>query len=280
MPVDLHCHTKVSDGSSSVDEVVFMAKRMGLKSLAITDHDTFVGSKRGLVLGNRYGLDVIFGAELSSFYKKFNKEIHILCYMCDYPDRLEGICSENMNARRTANTKMIDQIIKFFPISSDIISSKARESFSIFKNHIVQAVMDTGFIAPNYSVIYEKLFGSKSIIKVEQAEYVEPEEIISKIHQAGGIAVLAHPQENYVDEIIPSLVSFGIDGIEIFHTGISLELKDILLKIIKSNDLLGIGGSNFHGMYSLKSKYIGLCTTPDNQIELMKKRKLKISKTA
>ena len=81
MCTDLHCHTKFSDGSVSVDELIFIAKRMGIKNIAITDHDNFASSKRGKILGDRYGINVIFGVEFSSFSSELNKEIHILCYM-------------------------------------------------------------------------------------------------------------------------------------------------------------------------------------------------------
>ena len=65
MAADLHCHTKMSDGSASIDEVVLMAKKLGLKTIAVTDHDTFAGATRACVYGRRQGIEVIHGAEIS-----------------------------------------------------------------------------------------------------------------------------------------------------------------------------------------------------------------------
>ena len=59
----MHCHTKMSDGSASIDEVVLMAKKLGLKTIAVTDHDTFAGATRACVYGRRQGIEVIHGAE-------------------------------------------------------------------------------------------------------------------------------------------------------------------------------------------------------------------------
>lgn len=56
---DLHCHTRLSDGSLGIDEIIAYAKRMGLSFLSITDHDTMAGVSRAVVLGKRYGIEVI-----------------------------------------------------------------------------------------------------------------------------------------------------------------------------------------------------------------------------
>ena len=62
---DLHCHTRLSDGSMNIDDVVFYAKRAGLDFLAITDHDTMAGCTRAAIVGNRMGIGIIPGVEFS-----------------------------------------------------------------------------------------------------------------------------------------------------------------------------------------------------------------------
>ena len=280
MCIDLHCHTSVSDGSVTVDELLFIAKRMGIKNLAITDHDTFASSKRGLILGPRYGINVIFGVEFSSFIYDLNLEIHILCYMCDFPDRLEGLCLKNSNARKEAYSELIRQVVKYYPISFETVSSKARGSACIFKSHIVSSIMDTGFVAPVYSITYDKLFGEKSKITHIQAKYSDPQEVISKIHQAGGISILAHPDENIIDKALPLLMSYGLDGIEAYHPCVKDALKTNILEISKRYDLLVTGGSDFHGINSSRQRYLGMCSTPDDCFEKLRQRKTQLFKTA
>ena len=277
MPIDLHCHTKVSDGSTGVDEIIFISRRMGIKNISITDHDTFAGAKRGMVIGNRFGVNVILGVEFSSFIPEMNKEIHILCYMCDYPDRLEGICSYNSRVRKETSGKIVEAVGKSFPINSMMVNLKSRGSSGIFKNHIVQAVMDTGYVIPIYSIAYKKIFSLDSVKQI-QAHYCSPEEIISKIHQSGGLAVLAHPCEDDISDVIPKLIGLDIDGLEIYHPSISPDLCEKVEKITKKYDLLEIGGSDFHGMYSIGMRYLNQFTTSDEMIKKMLTRKNEILK--
>lgn len=280
MSVDLHCHTKISDGSASVEELLFMAKRMGVTTVAITDHDNFAGSKRGITLSKRYGLDVIFGVEFSSFSSDLNMELHILCYMCDFPDRLEGLCLRNANARRKSALEIVDQIVKYYPVSLNSINAKARGSSNIFRTHIIQSILDTGFVSPVFSIAYDKIFGKKSKMVFSQPEYAETSEVISQIHQSGGLAILAHPNDETIDKVLPYVMGLGIDGVEVYHPLVSGPLRDRLLKLSDRYDLLVTGGSDFHGMYAPRQRYLGICSTPPECLDKMNKRKIKISKLA
>ena len=92
---DLHCHTKLSDGSLGIEDLVLLAKKKGIETIAITDHDCLAGTVRGKIIGDRYGVNVIPGVELSSRDKKTGKYVDILCYLSDAPDRLQGLCHKN-----------------------------------------------------------------------------------------------------------------------------------------------------------------------------------------
>lgn len=271
MPIDLHCHTEISDGSVGVDELIVIAKRMGIKNLAITDHDTFAGAKRGSILGSRHGVNVIVGAEFSSFCEKMNKEIHILCYMCEYPDRLEGICSHNSKARKDANLKIVDKLMEIYPISHSLVLARSRGSSGIFKNHIVQAVIDSGCVLPVYSLVYKKLFMKDS--NFVQAEFCSPSDVIFKIHQSGGLAILAHPKESDLTDVIPYLIGLEIDGVEVYHPNVSPNYRDKLIEMSMRYGLITTGGSDFHGMYSAGARPLNSFTTSDTNINLMLEKK-------
>ena len=91
MSADLHCHTKMSDGSVTIEELVILAKNKGITTISVTDHDTFAGSTRAKVFAKRHGVTVIPGIEISAFDYDRNQKVHVLCYHCSYPDRLEGL---------------------------------------------------------------------------------------------------------------------------------------------------------------------------------------------
>ena len=80
MKGDLHCHTTLSDGSLGIEDIIMQAKRTGIDTISITDHDTMASFSRAPVLGDRYGVKVIPGVELSTWDKKRQSKVHILCY--------------------------------------------------------------------------------------------------------------------------------------------------------------------------------------------------------
>ena len=107
MSCDLHCHTKLSDGSVGIEELISLAKRRGLKAIAITDHDTFAGAIRGVNIGKRLGITVIPGAELSAIDPATGRKVHIVCYNCEVAARLEGVCHRTLESRKKAATERL-----------------------------------------------------------------------------------------------------------------------------------------------------------------------------
>ena len=101
-------------------------------------------------------------------------------------------------------------------------------------------------------------------------------ESIELIHQAGGLAVMAHPGLNRTDDIIPDLVEAGLDGIECFHTKHSTVMSERYLEIAEKHHLLVTGGSDCHG-FSKKAPLIGTVKLPYGHVEKLqaahKKRK-------
>lgn len=280
MIADLHCHTKLSDGSTSIDEIILLAKKMGIGTISVTDHDTFAGSKRAKIIGQRYGINVVMGAEFSSFDYKRHKEIHILCYMCDFPDRLEGLCKKIGQSRQKAAAYMLQKIMRFYPISPEMVSKKAQGSTNVFKNHIVQAIMDAGYVMANHGVIFEKLFNPINGIAKLVSEYPDTSDVIEQIHEAGGLAVLAHPDVSDGFDFIEDLIYSGLDGIEVWHPGVDKNTQDELQAIATEHSIAMTGGSNFHGMYTSSPRPLGTCITPENQIEELKRRKEKLYKVS
>ena len=110
---DLHCHSKLSDGSTGLDDIVFYAKRAGLDALAITDHDTMSGVPRAEILGRRYGLTVIPGVEISTFDPNTGRRVHILCYLPHKSDALAGLLERTLEERRRSGERMIENVSRY-----------------------------------------------------------------------------------------------------------------------------------------------------------------------
>lgn len=268
MAADLHCHTKLSDGSVGIEDLIVIAQKSGIDTIAITDHDCLAGTVRGQVIGKRYGVNIIPGVELSAFDNEAGKKVHILCYLADKPDRLEGLCKRTSVARKRAGQIMMLKVASRFPVSTDFIISHASGSTNLFKQHIMHALMDAGYTNEIFGDLYYALFSGESETNIlAPVKYPEVEEVINEIHGAGGIAVLAHPAIYNNFEEIDKYIEMGLDGIEVWHPSADDEIIEKLSKICKKNKLLSTGGSDFHGIYGGKSVTLGTCMTPDEHVD-------------
>ena len=262
---DLHCHTKLSDGPLGIEDLITLAKKRGIEAIAITDHDCLAGTVRGKIIGDRFGVQVIPGVELSATDTKTGKKVHLLCYLSDAPDRLEGLCHRNSLARKKAAHYMMLQVAKRYPVAAELIVKCATGSTNIYKQHIMQALMECGFSRDIYGEMYHKLFDKDSPESVlVTPKYPDIEEVLTAIHDAGGIAVLAHPY--FFDNLdsLPRLIENGLDGIEVWHPCATEEQQAELKKIATKNKLLMTGGTDFHGLYNLDPVSIGDVLTPDD----------------
>lgn len=268
MAADLHCHTKLSDGSVGIEDLIVIAQKSGIDTIAITDHDCLAGTVRGQVIGKRYGVTVIPGVELSAFDYEAGKKVHILSYLADAPNRLEAVCKRVSVARKRAGQIMMLKVASRFPITSDFIINHASGSTNLYKQHIMHALMDAGYTDKIFGDLYYALFDTSNETNIlAPTKYPSVEEVINEIHGAGGIAVLAHPAlfDNF--EEIEKYVSMGLDGIEVWHPLADEETIANLMEICKKNKLLLTGGSDFHGIYGHKTVTLGSCSTPQEHLD-------------
>lgn len=259
---DLHCHTKISDGSLGIEEVLGIAKRRGLSALAITDHDNAAAATRAVIIGKRMGLRVIHGVEFSTKDGARGGKAHLLCYQCDYPDRLEGLCRRTSDSRRAAGLEMIRKVMRYYPITPDLVAKCAVGSTSIFRQHIMHALMDAGYTDTIFGELYDKLFGEGGCVYAP-VEYPDVREVLTAIHEAGGVAVLAHPCAYANEALLEELVELGLDGVEVWHPTHTPEQADRLQAFATDHGLLMTGGSDFHGMYAPLGRALGSASVAD-----------------
>lgn len=270
MSGDLHCHTRLSDGSLGIEEMIAFALKKGLGTIAITDHDCLAGTVRGKVIGARHGLQVIPGVELSSTFEESDQNIHILCYLPDSPDILEGLCKRNSQARKRASHFMMLQVAKRYNIPTEFIAKCATGSTNLFKKHIMQSLIECGYADCFNGELYKELFtksGENNILITPK--YESTKSVIESVHEAGGIAVLAHPCLTGCEDIIDDLIKMGIDGIEVNHPSASEEQQEFLRKKAAKAKLLVTGGSDFHGLYNEYKVSLGDYTTSDDEIHAL-----------
>ncbi|WP_312641847.1 PHP domain-containing protein [Hydrogenoanaerobacterium sp.] len=271
---DLHCHTKLSDGSMGLEDVIYFAKRAGLDFVSITDHDTMAGITRAVVLGKRYGINVIPGVEFSCIDNQRGRKVHILCYLPQKPDRLEGLCNKILDGRTKAGLEMIKRVSRFYPITADFVARYYAGSKSIYKQHIMNALMDLGYTDRIFGDVFTQLFDSEKGLICVDVEYPDTYEVLDLIHLAGGIAVLAHPHEYDSLELLNELLEKEIlDGIEVYHPRNTEEDTKKLEQLADRYGVLKFGGTDFHGFYTKSYSPLATCVTPHETLNQIFKQK-------
>ncbi|MCI7767296.1 MAG: PHP domain-containing protein [Oscillospiraceae bacterium] len=268
MKGDLHVHTTLSDGSLGMEEVIAQAKRIGLDFISITDHDTMSSVSRAKILGERYGVQTIAGVELTAWDKTRNRKVHILCYAPQKPDRLEGICRRCSEIRQSCAKETVANVLKLYPITSEDITKHLSGSKSIYKQHILHALIEYGYSTHFYGKLNDELFNEQTGSCIVEREYPDVNYVLELIHSARGAAVLAHPMVYDSVDLIDDLAKNGkLDGIEVYHYSADEEQQAMLLAKANEYDLIVTGGSDFHGLYNMRPTHLGMYTTDKENID-------------
>lgn len=277
MTVDLHCHTKLSDGSLGIDDIILLAQKRGVEALAITDRDCLAGNVRAKLIGERQGIRIIPGVEISSYDSENKTEVFILGYLCDSPDRLEGLCHRNLIARKRAAQYMMIKAAQKYPITAELVLKCAQGSTNIYPVHIMAALVESGITTELYGDLYNDLFvngGEKSILI--RPKLPEPEEVIDAIHDAGGVAVLAYTGNFKDTPVLDKLIKAGLDGIEVWCPQHDEAATAELATFAKKNHLLAVGGSDFRGRNNRHCVSIGSYETPEANFNELNNYKAKL----
>lgn len=279
MPADLHCHTKLSDSSMGIDDLIVLAQKKGITTIAITDRDCQAGTVRGKIIGERRGITVIPGVEISAFDSERCKNVDILGYLCDSPDRLEGLCHRNILARKKASQLITLKLARKYPVTPELVLKCATGSTAVFEQHIMHALLECGMTDKIFGELRNKLFSPESPENIlVDVDFPDPVSVIEAIHEAGGIAVLSHPGATNCLEILPELAEKGLDGVEVWHPDNSPEQQQFLAEFARSKGLLTTGGTEFMGMYSKRPITVGDYSTPDSSLKALMGFKAKMKK--
>jgi len=249
--------------------VLEQAQGSGLSAVAITDHDTVEGVAPTLELAAEHGIEVIPGIELSSEAEK--KDIHILGYFLDCQNaELLRQLKLFQEARVARIKKMIEKLagLGIEGIDFQEVASLTRSN-SVGRLHLATVLVRKGVVT-DIKAAFDKYLGENGPAYVPKWK-LSPTEAIRLIKQSGGSAVLAHPMVTAKDELIPSFVRAGLDGIEVFYPFSSQTALDFYKHIAQKHNLVMTGGSDSHGK-SKPYNNVGSMKVPYEQVEALRAR--------
>lgn len=265
---DLHLHTNNSDGVLTPFELVKKAKAAGLKTIAITDHDSQEGVKAAREAGSVYDVEIIPGVEISSDINK--SELHLLGLFIE-PDNVEF--KRYLSFFREERIKRADRIVKKLcnlglEISLNEVMEKANFS-AVGRPHIAAVLLEKGLINSFYEA-FNKYLGN-DCPAYEQKVHISPLSACKIISDAGGLSFIAHPN-NMPESILLEVIKAGVDGIEIFHPSHNQQHIRFYKGIVNEYYLLESGGSDYHGGKRDDDENIGKFYTSELSVDAMKSR--------
>ena len=242
--VDLHIHTNQSDGLLPPEKVVQLAARAGLRTISITDHDEIGALAVAITNADQLGVEVIAGVELSVSHNGF--DIHILGYLLDFhhPHLLEFLSYFQSERVRRVHRILEKLQAQGYAVPLETVLRKAGAG-SIGRPHIADALVEAGHVSSYYEAFNRFIADGKPafVPKVR----ISAAQAVAIIHEAQGLACLAHPGQNLPEAVILDVIKAGVDGIEIVHPKHSLSQRELYKQLAKTYNLLETGGSDFHG---------------------------------
>lgn len=265
--VDLHAHSTASDGTLPPEEVIEAAQRCGLKALALTDHDTIGGIPAARAAGERLGIRIIAGVELSAFHE--DQEVHLLALHLSQLETLEKRLGELRDLRYIRAEKIVDKLNTLgVPITLDDVLQQSNGG-AVGRPHVARALIARGVVHDFRDAFMRYLGGNGSAFVPKDKLSIE--DAIAIAHEAGALAIWAHPGDGGRRERLEPLVAAGLDGVEIRHPGHSAEDMKRLQALTDYFGLVPSGGSDWHGA-SEGPRRLGMMNVPSEWLDRQDER--------
>ncbi|MCP4569351.1 MAG: PHP domain-containing protein [FCB group bacterium] len=241
--IDLHIHSDHSDGRQTPIQIVDDSLSMGLKAISITDHDALDGCADAIEYARGKDIQVLSGIELSA--SKTIEDIHILGYLFRIDDsRLQETIEMFRRIRHERGKKMIARMAGLgMNVDFERLVELAGQA-AIGRPHLAEIMLKEGFVG-SYNEAFAKYLYLGGPVYVPKAK-LTPAEAINIIHEAGGVAVMAHPLLSERDDMIEELAASGLDGLEIYHPAHKAQARGKYRKIAERLGLFISGGSDSH----------------------------------
>ena len=250
----LHAHSTHSDGVYSPEELAQIGYEEGYRALVLTDHDTVSGTEEMIAACRKRGLECMLGIEFSTNFRAYNCDLHVTAFHFDpeYPAMKEylRLLSEKESEQTKALFHRGVEIGYIKGITWDEVLEYNKGITWLCNEHVFRAMKAKGLITDlEYEDFYATCFGKYRSEVPSDIPFMDTDKLISLVHEAGGIACVAHPADYYGGlQAVKTLVEYGIDGIEVWHSMLKGSDRREALALAKKYDLYVSGGADHEGL--------------------------------
>jgi 3',5'-nucleoside bisphosphate phosphatase len=246
--VDLHAHTRASDGGDRPRELVAAAAAAGVATLAVTDHDTVAAVAEARAAGERLGVEVLAGCELTATVG--DRVVHVLVYGEGLLEpELADAVEVGRRGRDDRNRAVGERLERLTGVGyADAVEVAGASVLS--RAHFARALVARGVVA-DVAEAFDRYLSSGRPAYVP-APGVSVDDAVAVAARAGGVAVLAHPGRLAAgerDRVLGEALEAGVDGVEVWHSQHDPDLRRSLAGLVERRGLLATGGSDYHGRH-------------------------------
>ncbi|WP_248362463.1 PHP domain-containing protein [Anaeromyxobacter oryzae] len=269
--IDLHSHSRASDGQYPAAEVAERAAAAGVGVWALCDHDTIAGLEAGGAAAARLGVRFVPGIELSAFLDR--REIHLLGHFVDpVHDALRRFEDFLAVRRRVRMQQIVEKLaglgIRIAP--ADI--EKWSGGKTIGRPHVARAIVETGIVA-TVKDAFDQFLGEGRPAYVPRYR-LEAEDAVRLVRSAGGTATVAHPGVSKLERYdLERLRAAGVDGLEVHHADHNPSVREKYLRIAEALDLVPTAGSDYHGEAVAPDRHLGDVSMAHEELERLERRR-------
>jgi 3',5'-nucleoside bisphosphate phosphatase len=271
--IDLHMHSTASDGRCTPEQLVEQVARAGIRTMSLTDHDTFAGVPQVTAAAAARGIDVLPGIEITSVHR--GKDVHILAYfVSEETPGLQDLLVRQRKQRLDRALEIAARLARLgAPLDAEalVATATAPGGKALARPQIAEMLIAARHVTSVHEA-FERFLGESSPAYVPHTG-ASPSDVVALVSAGGGTASLAHPGYRGAgpsapkDDLVPELVEAGLTAIEAIHSSHDAEQQAHYVKLAREHALAITGGSDYHGEGTRRAEFFGVIALPQEHFE-------------
>jgi len=262
--IDLHSHSRASDGEYPPAEVAALAAAAGVRVWSLTDHDSMGGLAEAAAASAERGIRFVPGMELSCFLER--REVHLLGHFLDpSSEAIRGFADLLAEHRRVRMGEIVTRLasVGVAVLPEDI--EKYAGGKILGRPHVARALVDRGYVA-TVKEAFDRWLGDGKPAFVPRFR-LEARDAVALVRGAGGVATVAHPGLSKVERgDLERLRGWGLSGVEVAHPDQNPSMREKYQRLAEELDLVPTAGTDYHGPAVSPGRHFGTVSMPEEAL--------------